>query len=454
MVNIDRSSVSNMGTNLSYLHVKKITDIDEYDLVLKGGWVIDPSQSFCQGHFDVAIYNDRIAAVATKLPHYRAKQIQDVSGLLVCPGFIDLHAHVYEWVSDFGLCADDVGIHAGATTVVDQGSCGFHAFTDFKARIIDKAQTDVRCFPMINLASTQKAETIDVSSSFLKPSEIDIERCVWLANKYPEVLRGFKVFGESGTLSHWGTDIFQVARKICDRTGLPLYVHTGELLPVVEANRPKNNEIISTILSFMKAGDILAHCYSYQPDGILGTLDIVPDYLRAAIDRGVLLDLGHGVHFSFEVALRMMAQSVLPYTISSDAHGDFHTIHNDSTLDYSLCGAMSKLIALGLDLHQAIASVTIHPACVLQAQSEIGTLKVGSRADITVVDLVKGSWLSHDSLDKHFVAKQKLVPAWVVRSGKLIKPHCRLLRDLHIAYSTASRERESLSTLIGSFCDE
>lgn len=405
------------------------TNLELYDLVLEGGWVIDPSQSL-NGRFDVAVRDDRIAAIAAQLPSHRAKQTIAVNGRLVCPGFIDLHTHVYEWVTDFGLEADDVGIHAGVTTVVDQGSCGSRTFLDFKASVVNKAQTDVRCFPMINQAEVQKGG-IKISG-FQSPEMVDNEALIQLAMKDPKVLRGFKVLGESGCLSHWGMGILQLAREVSDRTGLPLYVHTGELLPVVEVNRPNPDQVVNNILSFLKAGDILAHCYSYQPDGVLGTRTDVPESLVEAIQRGVLLDLGHGQHFSFEIARRMMAQGVLPDIVSSDVHGDLDTPHNDSTLDYSLCGALSKLIALGLNLETAIATVTINPARVLKAESEIGTLNIGSRADITVLDLVVGDWLCHDSLCEQLVAKQKLVPVWVVRSGKLIKPNCRLLRDLHI----------------------
>jgi dihydroorotase len=409
------------------------TDFELYDLVLKGGWVIDPSQSL-EGRFDIAIRDDRIVALAADLPSYQAKQTVKVDGLLVCPGFIDLHTHVYEWISDFGLCPDDAGIHSGVTTVVDQGSCGSRTFPDFKERIVAKAQTDVRSFPLVNQAQVQKAGR-EIISDLLDPEMADREALVDLAKKETSVIRGFKVFVESGTLSRWGFNSIQLAREIGDRTGLPLYVHTGELFPVIETNRPSSGQVVKDAISFLKAGDILAHCYSYQADGIMGNHAVVPKHLIEAIDKGILLDLGHGQHFSFEIARRSIAQGVLPHTSSSDVHGDFSSPHNDSTLDYSLCGSLSKLIALGLDLETAIASVTIHPARVLRAESEIGTLKIGSLADITVIDLMDGEWLFHDSLGKQLSTKQQLVPTWVVRSGKLIKPNCRLLRDLHVAHS-------------------
>jgi len=151
------------------------------------------------------------------------------------------------------------------------------------------------------------------------------------------------------------------------------------------------------------------------------------------VEAGIRLDLGHGINFSFVIARRMISHGLLPYTISSDVHGNFGLPHGDGTLDYSLCGAMSKLMALGVSLETVIASVTIHPARILRAETEIGTLQVGSRADITVLDLVEAQWLCWDSSGEQVVANQKLVPTQVVRSGECLIPHQRLLRDLAMA---------------------
>lgn len=403
------------------------TDLTFYDLVLKDGWVIDPSQSL-NGRFDVAVRNGRIVEVSKRLPPYHAKQTVAAKDYLICPGFIDLHTHVYEWSTTFGLPADDAGINAGITTVVDQGSSSPFTFSGFKSGIVDKVQTDVRCFLLVNHAFNKTLG--NPNSGFENPKKVDAEPLIRLAKENPQIIRGFKVHGESGSISRWGMGVLELAREVGDKTGLPLYVHTGELFPVVESNRPNPAQVVEKVLSYMKAGDTLGHCYSCQPDGVMGTHTEVPEWLSEAIQQGILLDLGHGLKFSFDIARRMMDKGILPHTISSDVHGDFTTVHNDSTLNYSLCGAISKLMALGLDLETAIATVTINPARILRAEAEIGTLRVGSLADITLFELVEGDWLLHDSLGNKLVAKQKLLPVWVVREGQLVQPNRRLIRDL------------------------
>jgi dihydroorotase len=398
-----------------------------YDLVLKNGRVIDPSQTL-NGRFDVAIRDGKIVAVAEQLPPYAAKQIVAANNYLICPGFIDLHVHVYEWVTTFGIPADDVGINAGVTTIVDQGSSSPFNFSGFKSEIIAKSQTDVRSFLLVNHAATQTIG--DTVSGLENPQKVDSEKLIKLAQENPNIICGFKVHADSGSISRWGMDVLKLARELGDRTNLPLYVHTGELFPVVEAHRPQPETVVENALSYMKAGDILGHCYSCQPDGLMGSRSQIPEWLFAAIERGIILDLGHGLKFSFDIARRMMAQGVFPHTISSDAHGNFKKLHDDSTLNYSLCGAISKLLALGLNLTDAIASVTVNPSRVLKATADIGTLKVDSIADITILELVEGEWLFFDSLEEKIIAKEKLIPVGVVRSGKLIQPNRRLLRDL------------------------
>lgn len=403
------------------------TNLNSYDLVLKNGWVIDPSQSL-NGRFDIAVHDGKIVAVAEELPAYEAKQIIAAHNYLICPGFIDLHVHVYEWKTTFGVPADDAGVNAGVTTIVDQGSSSPFTFSGFKSDIVEKSQTDVRSFLLVNHAV---AQTIgDTVSGLENPEKIDRETLIKVAQANPAIVRGFKVHADSGSISRWGMGVLKLAKEVGDRTNLPLYIHTGELFPVNEANRPKAETVVENALSYMKAGDILGHCYSCQPDGLMGKRTQVPEWLFAAIERGILLDLGHGLKFSFEIARRMMAQGVFPHTISSDAHGNFKQLHDDSTLNYSLCGGISKLIALGLDLADAIASVTINPARVLKAEAEIGTLKVGSIADITILELVEDDWLFFDALNQPIKAKQKIIPVGVVRSGNFVQPNCRLLRDL------------------------
>jgi dihydroorotase len=404
--------------------------MEHYDLVLTGGRVIDPSQDL-DGLYEVAIRAGTIVAIAPTLPPHTANVTQSVAGHLVCPGFIDLHVHVYEWVTDFGLWPDDVGIHAGVTTLVDQGSCGPLTFLGFQAHVVSPAQTDVRCFPSVNLAGALKG---GMGAPVLhSPDMVDLDALTQLAQAHPDIVRGFKVHGESGALSRWGTRVIELARQAADAAQLPLYVHTGELFAVVEAHRPHPDQVIDYVLPHLRPGDLLAHCYSSRPDGLMGDRPAPSPALVQAIQDGIRLDLGHGINFSFAIARRMMHHGLYPYTISSDVHGDFNTPHNDATLDYSLCGALSKLVALGMDLPAAIAAVTWHPAQVLQAEAELGTLRVGTLADITVIAISDAPWVCRDARGEQLIAPQKFSPAWVVKSGQLIQPHGRLLRDLAVA---------------------
>lgn len=409
---------------------------EKHDLILKGGRVIDPKQDL-NTIADVAIHNGRIAEISVELPPHQAKETISVAGKIVCPGLIDLHTHVYEWFVSDSICADDAGINAGVTTVVDQGDCGAATFLGFKTYIADKSQTDVRCFPCINIAGTVSPDSS--KTALYGPDMVDIEALVFLAKEYPKTIRGFKVHGESAALSRWGTQVLQMGREAADEASLPLYMHTGVLFDVEDSNRPEPNQVISKVLPFLKPGDLITHCYSHREDAILGDREKAPEALLEALKDGVLLDLGHGVHFSFAVARRMLEQNLRPYTISSDVHGDFTKLHDDSTLNYSLCGIMSKLMALGFTLEEVIAGTTLHPARILRAEAEIGTLDIGSIADITVLDLIEGDWLFYDSIGDSVVAKKKIVPTLVIRNGKAIEPHGRLLRDLQASSQMLAR---------------
>ncbi|MDJ0746263.1 MAG: amidohydrolase/deacetylase family metallohydrolase [Xenococcaceae cyanobacterium MO_167.B27] len=400
---------------------------EQYDLVLKGGHVIDPASNL-NGIYDVAIRDQKIAKIVAQLPSEQAKEIVSVEGKIVCPGLIDLHAHVYEWVVSDSLCADDVGINSGVTTVVDQGDCGSANFLGFKAYVVEKSVTDVRCFPCINILGTASPDSD--KTALYGPDMVDIEALVSLAQENPQIIRGIKTHGESGLMSRWGTQVIQLARKATDLANLPLYLHTGVLFDIEESNRPQVDQVIDQVIPFLKPGDLLTHCYGMRPDGLLGKRLKISGSLKEAIQEGILLDLGHGVHFSFNVARRMIEQGFRPYTISSDVHGDFTIPHSDAFLKYSLCGIMSKFLALGFTLEEVIAGTTINPARVLRAEMEIGTLQTGSRADITVLDLVDGDFVFHDSINDRLVGNQQLVPTLVVRAGQVLHPHGRLLRDL------------------------
>jgi dihydroorotase len=167
-----------------------------------------------------------------------------------------------------------------------------------------------------------------------------------------------------------------------------------------------------------------------MPDGVVGQGKGIPDVVRRARDQGVLFDIGYGVNFSYAIARKLMAADIFPDTISSDAHGDFNAYHDDSKLDYSLCGAMTRLLALGMPLDKIIAATTSRPAAVLQQSDRLGALRPGMPADVTVLDRVAGEWVMHDGSGAALTVGERLVPAHVVKAGSVIAPRRRLLRDL------------------------
>jgi len=396
------------------------------DLLLRGGRVIDPANDH-DAIADVAIRNGRVVAIGAGAQELAAKRQIDVRGAIVTPGLIDMHVHIYEWVTNFGVPADAAGIQSGATTIVDQGSSGAWTFGGFKAFIADPARTDVRAFVSINVAGALQGGM--EGTTLHNPGMVHVESLVRIAQEHPQLVRGIKCHWESGSLSHWGPAVLKKAAEAGRAANLPLYVHTGELFPVDEANRPTPSAVMGQVVPYLKPGDTLAHIYSSMPDGIISIGEDVPGWLFEAKAAGVLFDLGHGVNFSFRIARKMMEKDILPDTIGSDVHGDFNSYHDFSILDYSLVGGMNKLVGLGMSLTDAVRALTATPARVL-ADPSIGHLGAGARANITVLRPVEGEWIFFDSRRERLTVRERLLPDLVVMDGEVMTPDCGLLADV------------------------
>jgi dihydroorotase len=396
------------------------------DLVVRGGRVVDPATG-ADGLLDVGIAGDRIAAVGPRLEVGATTTVIDAAGQIVTAGLVDLHTHVFAHATGFGVDVDDAGVNAGVTTAVDMGSTGTWWFPTLKAYVIDRAVTDVVAFLMMGyVGATWRVG----GPPILNPDWADPESLAAMHEHFPHHVRGFKTWGESGSTSQWGWRFLHMGRKAGDLTGLPIYIHTGELYPVDETNRPDPATIMPEVLATARPGDVLGHCYSAMPDGILGSHERPSEALAEAVERGVRLDVGHGINFSFDVARRMLAGGLAPYTISSDTHALLSGMHDDSTCSYSLVGTMSKLLALGLTLTDVVRCTTEHPATVLGMADEIGSLQVGSRADVTVLEPRREAWTFLDPVGGVLDAEERLVPSVVVRAGRALVPSRRLLRDV------------------------
>src|SRR5947207_4758596 len=223
------------------------------DLLLRGGRVIDPANDI-DAIADVAVGNGRVLATGAAVEGMGARREIDARGAIVCPGFIDMHVHVYEWVTNFGVPADAAGIHSGATTIVDQGSSGAWTFGGFKAFIADPARTDVRAFVSINVAGALQGGM--EGTTLHNPGMVDCASLIRVAQEHPHLVRGIKCHWESGSLSHWGPEVLKKAAEAGHAARLPLYVHTGELFPVEEANRPTPSAVMGQVVPYLKEGDM------------------------------------------------------------------------------------------------------------------------------------------------------------------------------------------------------
>ncbi|MBI78282.1 MAG: amidohydrolase [Rhodospirillaceae bacterium] len=400
-----------------------------FDTVITAQNVCDPATNYF-GPATIGIKNGKIGLFKTKIisPIDTQRPINFLNEI-VCPGFIDLHVHVYEWVTNFGISPDKAGILSGATTIVDQGSAGPWTVGGFEAFIRNKAITDVRCFVSANLAGALMGGM--EGTTLHGPQMTREEEIIKVYDRYPGMICGIKSHGESGGLSHWDTAVLEQAINAGEKRDIPIYVHTGELFPVGGVNRPEPRSVIEKTLKLLRPGDIVAHVYSNMPDGVIGASQTIPDFVKAAYDRGVKFDVGYGINFSYRIAKMMLEGGYPPHTISSDLHGDFNSYHDCSTLDYSLAGAFNRLVSLELPLEEAVKCLTYTPAVLLGSSDKIGTLAEGSIADITILKVSANEHKVMDSEGKEITLSRTYIPSKVFKDGNLFDTDQKMFPDLY-----------------------
>jgi dihydroorotase len=372
-----------------------------FDLLIKSGRVIDPAQNI-DDRLDVAISNDKIVKLAKDIPPKEGKEVVDAKDKLVTPGLIDIHCHVYESIQKFGADPDVAGVYQGVTTVVDGGSAGQATFGGFPRYVIPSYRTSIFCF--LHLASAGQSvmpEIRDWKDVDVKATEAAIE-----ANR--DIIKGIKIRMVGPFAASDGTEVVKTAKTIAKKFGLPIMMHIGDPRKEIPLMLCKE------ILPLLEKGDILSHIYSANhgaafPDGVM-----LPE-LKQAADRGVLMDIGHGHHFSYELAKKGMAEGVFPTTVGTDL-----TKNTLTEMVYGLTLVMTKILALGVDLKEVIAMSTINCARALGEQARIGSLKPGMNADVSVLELISGSWNIPDSYKQGIESNKFVSPFACVKTGKLI----------------------------------
>ena len=375
------------------------------NFVLKGGRVIDPA-SGRDGLFDIRVRNGIVGEIGSSIAAEGATVI-DVKDHIVTPGLIDVHLHLLKGLGAFGVDPDIFGVGSGVTTVVDAGSAGHSLLTVFRNYVTHNART--RVLNYINL-STLGGVTGPGFGILADPRLIDEEKIAQAVEDHRDIIVGIKIMATGGALGTQGLKPLARARKLGDQLKLPLLVHIGE-------SWSKNAQPVHVgeVLKYLRAGDIVTHMFTAHPGGLLDSNGKLWPQVREAKASGVLMDVGHGLHnLNFDVARKVLDQGLHPDGVSTDGHRG-----NRSGPVYDLPTTMAKLMALGFSLTQVIEMATVNAARLLGRSSQLGILRIGTPADISVLRLQEHEWQAIDSQKGTIPAHQTIVPVYAVRGAIL-----------------------------------
>jgi dihydroorotase len=375
----------------------------QYDLLVKGGMLVDPSQQL-SAQRDIAITGHRVVRVAADIPPTQARHVLDASGKIVTPGLIDVHVHVYDGVAPLGIPPDPSCIAKGVTTVIDAGSSGAHTFPGFRKYVVNVADTRIHALLNISVVGQSTLSTDNPYGELLHLQYANPQLAIRTIERNRDVILGLKVRLSRNITAENDMRVLGLAKEAAAAVGLPLMVHIGN-----------SHSPVQEILNVMGKGDVLTHTFHGNAGGILDERGRVIPEVGRAVERGVHLDVGHGAgSFSFDVCEKALAQGVVPGTISSDLHE-----YNVRGPVFDLATTLSKFMHLGLTLEQVIQRATTNPAGVFAFPLKLGTLSEGSEADLAVFSLLEGNFLFTDSLKQTRVGHQRLVPAATVKAGRI-----------------------------------
>ena len=377
-----------------------------YDILIKGGHIIDPVNNIDQV-MDLAIKGNKIAAIEKEISANQAKKVVDASGLIVSPGLIDMHTHnFYGTVHNRYLAnsfsavpPDGFTFRSGVTTVVDAGSPGWRNFELYKSQIIDPSKTRVLCFLNIvgaGMSGGHREQHID---------DMNPKMTAMVAKQNKDHVVGVKLAHFMGY--DWTpTELAVEAGKI---GSIPVMIDFGGSNPELPLDK--------LFLEKLRPGDIFTHAYAHVNGRtpIVAENGKVRDYVFKAQKRGIVFDVGHGGgSFLFEQAVPAIQQGLKPDVISTDLHtgsmnGGMKNINN----------VMSKFLNMGLSIQEVIAATTSQPAKYIQ-RKDLGHLSVGGLADVTLLNIRRGDFGFIDTRGKRMKGNQKLECELTLRDGKVV----------------------------------
>ena len=373
-----------------------------YDLLIKGGTVIDPSQNI-NGANDVAVEDGKIARVAPDIPASEASRVVEVKGKIVTPGLIDLHTHIYDGVNGNGVEADIGGVRAGVTTMVDAGSSGCDTYGGFPRHIIPNNATEI--IPFLHICRTGLATTPDIFS----PASIDLDRTIQVVEQNRHTIFGIKARMVSPALEIMGMEMPRMAKRAAVESGVKLMVHIGD------TEKRYDEKVIHQLLPILEEGDIVTHLFTANPGGVIDSAGKLAPEAKEAQERGVWLDTAHGrMNFSFDVGQRVLDQGLMPHCISTDL-----TLPGRQLTVHSMTEMMTRFLAMEFTLEQVVEMSSSNPAKALGLEDRIGSLAPGHQADISVLDIAEGDWVVYDVVGGTRKTEKALVPVLTVKRGEV-----------------------------------
>ncbi len=379
-----------------------MTSAPDYDLLLTGGTLLDPAQGIHQRR-DIAFKDGLVAAVAERIDAAAAANAVDVAGKLITPGLIDLHGHFYHGGNPTSVHPDEICLSSGTTTGIDAGSAGFVNYAAMRDYVFPAHRTRLLAF--LHVSGVGLANNRLLGGGLHDMRMIDVDQTSDAIKENPGFCFGVKVRMHFNAVATWNAhEAMKAARAVADQAKTRLMVHvSGTPIPLPD------------VLEFLGPGDICTHAFNGLPENMLDRNFKVRPEVRAAADRGVIMDLAHaGVHCDVEVAQAAMEQGLPPTTISTDIHNP----PPDRTV-YKMNDLVSKFHAMGMSLPDAIAASTSTPAKVLGLEDSIGSLAPGMSGDAAVFDLREGNFKWIDAAGHYQEGKVRLDTFLTVRAGQV-----------------------------------
>jgi dihydroorotase len=346
----------------------------------------------------IAVKNGIIVHIGADLPQDVAGPRIDGKGAYVSSGWIDLHVHADADLNPYGDEIDEVGVLQGTATVVDAGSCGADRIGGLLERS-RSAKTNV--LALLNISHIGLTRTDELS----RLEWLDENRLMDAAERYADFVVGLKARISSSVVKEQGLAPLGLARRFANRLNLPLMVHIGSGPPP-----------INDILPYLRGGDMITHAFNGKANGLFDLQGKPIPALSEALDRGVLLDVGHGTaSFSFKVAERARAFGIAPDTISTDMYRGNR--RNGPVI--SMAHTLDKFLHLGYSLEETIERVTSRPAHWL-GKPELGRLQVGDIANLTVFCIYSRQVELSDSEGEIRVGTRHIKPEGVAVNGEYI----------------------------------